>query len=99
MDQRTIYVAGLFLATGMYSLRRGIPVEKWFNIMKKCLESEVENHEEIIKLMQKMFEDAGEVAFIAEVIGLKGFPEASSVVSGAKDRLKQIIAGEEDELH
>ena len=99
MDDRSAYLAGLFMATGVFFLRRGFTTERWFQVVRKCLESEIEDHDLVIELMQKMYEDAAEVAFISEVLGLKGFPEASSVVDGARERLKEIIEGERHELH
>ena len=99
MDQRTIYVAGLLMATGLYASKRGFSIEQWFDNVKRCLESEMDDSEPVFELMERWMDSAGEVSFIVEVLGIKGFPEAGSVQVGARERLKEIIAGEEDELH
>ena len=97
MDQKIIYLAGLFMAAG---LRTSVPFSatKWFEIIEESMQG-IDEGERILAVMKSWFSLAGEVAFITEVLGLKGFPEASKVVSDSRERLKEIIEGGFDGIH
>jgi hypothetical protein len=97
MDQRIIYVAGLLMAAGLHTSVR-FSAARWLEIVESFVQ-EIDEGEQIVATMRSWLALAGEVAFIAEVLGLKGFPETSKVVSDARERLKEIIEGGSDELH